>query len=127
VAPEDVEGVPSFPPSILCLHCYVAFSQFKVKKGDKNEEALRCTARFSSGRDLVEEFVAYGVWPLAHGWGMDEVKLRLMPFLGDQMVQSPAFTIDLRGRDAAAFIREVESETVKIVGKYVPKTEMIKS
>jgi hypothetical protein len=24
-------------------------------------------AGLSSGRDLVEEFMAYGVWPLAHG------------------------------------------------------------
>jgi hypothetical protein len=127
VAPDDVEEVPGFPSSILCSHCYMAFPQFKVKKGDKNEEALWCAVRLSSGRDLVEEFVAYGVWSLAHGWGLGEVKLRPMPFLGDQMVQSPAFAIDLRGRDAAAFVREVESKTVKIVGKYVPKTEMIKS
>jgi hypothetical protein len=33
----------------------------------------------------------------------------------------------LRGRDATAFVREVESEAVKIVGKYAPKTEMLKS
>jgi hypothetical protein len=81
----------------------------------------------SSGRDFVEEFVAYGVWPLAHRWGLGEVTLHLMPFLDDQMVQSPAFAIDLRGQDAAAFVREVESKAVKIVGKYVPKTEMIRS
>jgi hypothetical protein len=66
-----------------------------VKKEDKNEEALRCATRLSSGRDLVEEFFAYGVWPLAHGWGLGKVKLHPMPFLGDQTVQSPAFAIDL--------------------------------
>jgi hypothetical protein len=32
---------------------------------------------------FVEEFVAYGVWPLAHEWALGEVKLRLIPFLGD--------------------------------------------
>jgi hypothetical protein len=37
MVPEDVEGVPGFPPSILCSHCYVAFPQFRVKKEDKNE------------------------------------------------------------------------------------------
>jgi hypothetical protein len=40
VAPGDVEGLPSFPPAILCSHCYVAFPQFKVAKGDKDEEAF---------------------------------------------------------------------------------------
>lgn len=54
-------------PYIMCSHCYVAFPQYKVKKGDGGEEALRHAARLSSGRDLVEEFVACGVWPLAHG------------------------------------------------------------
>jgi hypothetical protein len=48
VAQEDVEGVPRLPPSILCSHCYVAFPQFKVKKGDKSEEALRHVARLCS-------------------------------------------------------------------------------
>jgi hypothetical protein len=50
-----------------------------------------------------------------------------MSSLGDQMVWRPAFAIDLRGRDAAAFVREVESEVVKIVGKYVLRTEMLRS
>jgi hypothetical protein len=50
-----------------------------------------------------------------------------MSSLGDQMVRRPAFAIDLRGRDAAAFVREVESEVVKIVGKYVLRTEMLRS
>jgi hypothetical protein len=59
----------------------------------------------SSDRDLVEEFVACGVWPLAHDWDLGEVKLRPMPFLNNLMVQSPAFTIELRGRDEVAFVR----------------------
>jgi hypothetical protein len=50
-----------------------------------------------------------------------------MPFLGDRMVQSPAFTVELRRRDAAIFVRKVESEAIKIVGKYSPKTELVMS
>jgi hypothetical protein len=96
-------------PTILCSHCYVAFPQFKVKKGDQNEEPLRDASQLSSGWDLVEEFVACGVWPLAHGWNLGEVRPHPMTSLGDQRVRSPAFTIDLRGRDATAFVREVGS------------------
>jgi hypothetical protein len=35
--------------------------------------------------------------------------------------------MDLCCRDAAAFVLEVEAEAVKIVGKYAPKTETLKS
>jgi hypothetical protein len=55
------------------------------------------------------------------------VKLHSMPFLKNQMVLSPAFTVDLCGRDGAAFIREMEAEAVKIVGKYCRKTKMSRS
>jgi hypothetical protein len=75
----------------------------------------------------VEEFIAFGVWPLAHGWALGEVTPCRMPTLGGQMVRSPSFVVDLRGRDAAAFVREVEVEAVKIVGKDVPKAETLRS
>jgi hypothetical protein len=61
-------------PAILCSHCYMALKQFKVKKGDRNKEAHRYAAPLSSDRDLVEEFVACGVWPLAHGWDLGDVR-----------------------------------------------------
>jgi hypothetical protein len=96
-------------------------------KGDQDEQTLRYAARLSSGRDLVEEFVACRVWPLAHEWVLGEVIPRGMPTLGDKLVRSPTFVVDLRGQDPATFVREVELEVVKIVGKYAPKTEMLKS
>jgi hypothetical protein len=50
-----------------------------------------------------------------------------MPTLGDRLVQSPTFAVDLRGRSSAAFVREVEAKAVKIVGKYVPRMETLRS
>ena len=38
-------------------------------------------------------------------------------------MRSPAFALDLRNRDPAAFVREAEDRAVRIVGRYVPKTE----
>jgi hypothetical protein len=35
--------------------------------------------------------------------------------------------MDLRGRDKTAFVREVVAEAVKIVGKYAPKTDTLRS
>jgi hypothetical protein len=111
----------------MCSHCYVAFSPFEVAKDDSDEGALRCAARKSSGRDLVEEFIGYGVWPLALGWVLGEVCPHQMPSLGEQLVRSPAFALDLRGQDPAAFVREVEDRAVRIVGRYVPRTEALRS
>jgi hypothetical protein len=79
----------------------------------------------SSGRDLVEEFIGYG--PLAHGWALGEVCPHKMPSRGGQRVRSPAFALDLHGRDPAAFVHEAEDGAARIVGLYVPKTEGLRS
>jgi hypothetical protein len=69
----EVKDVPGLPPAIMCSHCYVAFPRFELVEDDEDEGALRYAARMSSGRDLVEEFIGYGVWPLTHGWVLGEV------------------------------------------------------
>jgi hypothetical protein len=50
-----------------------------------------------------------------------------MPTLGQQLVRSPTFPLDLRGRDPAAFVREVEVGVVRIVGRYAPRMESLRS
>jgi hypothetical protein len=127
VSGSKVEDLPRLPAAVMCSHCYVAFLQFEVAEDDEDEGALRCAARMSSGRDLVEEFIGYGVWPLAHGWVLGEVCPRQMPTLGQQLVRSPAFSLDLRGRDPTVFVREVEDGAVRIVGQYAPRTEGLRS
>jgi hypothetical protein len=42
-------------------------------------------------------------------------------------VRSPAFALDLRGRDPAAFVREAEDGATRIVGRYMPRTECLRS
>jgi hypothetical protein len=42
-------------------------------------------------------------------------------------VRSPAFTLDLHGRDPTAFVREAEDGAARIVGRYVPRTEGVRS
>jgi hypothetical protein len=81
----------------MCSHYYVAYPPFEVVEDDENERALRIAARTSSGRDLVEEFIGYGVWPLVHGWALGEVCPREMPSLGGRKVRSPLFALDVRG------------------------------
>jgi hypothetical protein len=64
---------------------------------------------------------------LAHGWALGEVCPREMPSRGGQRVRSPAFALELHGRDPAAFVREAEDGAARIVGRYVPKTEGLRS
>jgi hypothetical protein len=79
VARGEVEDLPGLPAVVMCSHCYVAFPPFEVAEDDRNEGALRCAARMSSGRDLVEEFIGYGVWPLVHGWALAKYALARCP------------------------------------------------
>jgi hypothetical protein len=109
--------------SEMCSHFYSVYPPFEVAEEYVDEGALRCAAGLSSGRDLVEEFVAYGVWPLAHGWALGEVCPRQMPFHGGRVVRSPAFALNLQSRDPAAFVREAEDGAVRLIGRYVPRTE----
>jgi hypothetical protein len=67
VSEGTVEDHPGLPVAVMCSHYYVAYPQFEVAEDDAGEGANRCAARMSNGRDLVEEFGGYGVWPLAHG------------------------------------------------------------
>jgi hypothetical protein len=124
---DEVEELPGLPTTVMCSHCYVAFPPFEVAEDDEDKGALRCAARMSNGRDLVEEFIGYGVWPLEHGSVLGKVCPRQMPTLGQQLVRSPAFALDLCGRDPAAFVREVEDGAMRIVGRYAPRTESLRS
>jgi hypothetical protein len=64
---------------------------------------------------------------LAHGWVLGEVCPRQMPTLGEQLVRSPTFALDLCGRNPAAFVSEVEDGAVRIVGRYVLRMEALRS
>jgi hypothetical protein len=66
--------------------------------------------------------MALGAW-LGAGRSMPSP----MPSRGGMLVRSPAFVLDLHGRDPATFVREAEDGATRIVGRYVPKTEGLRS
>jgi hypothetical protein len=120
VSGGEVEDLPGLPAAVMCSHYYVAFPPFEVAEDDEDEGALRCTALRCTAR-------MSRVWPLAHGWVLSEVCPRQMPTLGEQLVRTPTFALDLCGRNPAAFVREVEDGAVRIVGRYVLRTEALRS
>jgi hypothetical protein len=127
VVEGTVEDHPGLPVAVMCSHYYSAYPQFEVAEEDGDEGAFRYAACMSSGRDLVEEFVRYGVWPLARGCALGKVCPRQMPSRGGKLVRSPAFALYLHGRDPAAVVREAKDGAVRIVGRYVPRTEAQRS
>jgi hypothetical protein len=68
-------------------------------------------------RDLADES-QMGCW---------SCELRPMPFKEKVLVRSPAFTIELHGRDAGAFTSEVEAKAVNMIRKYPIKIEVAKA
>lgn len=110
----------------LALLCCLPYIRCKEKG---------CGRSCFSPRDREEWWVGFdrGIYRLQSltvgAWmgGVGEVKLWLMPSLKNQLVPNLAFVIELRGWDSMEFFREVEAETVKIVGKYSTKTELTRS
>ena len=68
VSGGEVKDLPGLPAAVMCSHSYVAFPPFVVVEDNSDEGALRYAARMSSGRDLVDEFIGYGVWRMAGHW-----------------------------------------------------------
>ena len=50
-----------------------------------------------------------------------------MQTLGEQLVRRPAFALDLHDRNPAVFVCEVEDGAMRIVGRYVLRTETLRS
>jgi hypothetical protein len=97
---EDMADLPQSPNSSMVPHAFVAFPNFEVREQDQDEAALHHARVKSSDRDLVEEFIAHGVWPLRGGWAIKEIAWWKMPLKSvilrrEIMGTSHAFTIDL--------------------------------
>jgi hypothetical protein len=71
-----------------------------------------------SGRDLVEEYLACGIWPLGCGWFVGPVVRRdFAGFL--KQILSHAFVVDLGDRSWDIFVAETEKEAEYLVGPVI--------
>lgn len=62
--------------STLSPFQFEAFPRFAIAKGDRNNHAFNFAAVACSGRDLVEEYLTCGVWPLGRDWTVGPVARR---------------------------------------------------
>lgn len=69
----------------------------------------------SSDQDLVEAFIANGIWLLSFGWTVGRIEKRPTSFKENVTVVSPTFMIELHGQDGGAFVSDVEEESYKII------------
>jgi hypothetical protein len=66
-----------------------------------------------------------GPWRMDGRWARYALA-RCPPWVGGKC-EVHFFALDVRGRDPAAVVREAEDGAVRIVGRYVPKTEALRS
>jgi hypothetical protein len=81
----------------------------------ENEFGFAC--RILGGHDVIEEFVAAKVWPLAHGWKPNEITHISVDWMVSK-VPFPRFGLHLpEGMSLDDFISEVEKKDCVMVGK----------
>jgi hypothetical protein len=83
-----------------------------------NDDAFILACKNIGGRDIVEEFVSCGVWPLSIGVDFVLVKVDLTPF-SQHNVPLPNFPLSHEdGEDDVQLLARVEQEDRNIMGGY---------
>ena len=110
----EVEGRTVWPlASRLINNNPVAEPDFNVDDNSLNNRAFLMAYRYCNNRDLVEEFCAVGICPLAEDFSVGEMEKLILP--AGTEVPVPKLDADLRGMTATAFVPWVE----RCAGKYL--------
>ena len=67
------EGKGWYHPSIMSVFHFEALLRYTVKEKDHDGRAFSCVAVTCRGRDLVEEYLSCGIWPLSRGWSIGPI------------------------------------------------------
>jgi hypothetical protein len=104
-------------PSFAHLRHYPCM--FVVKEGNScTLYAHTCASKHIKGRDVMEEFIACNVWPLAAGISFERVKVGVTP-ISKLKVPLPKFAVAREDdEDNAGFLTRVEKEARVLVGSY---------
>jgi uncharacterized protein YktA (UPF0223 family) len=81
------------------------------------EHAFFLASTILGGRDVIEEFVTAGVWPISHGWAPNEF-ITFNVNWATQQVPFPRFGLLLKeGQTVEKFIEEVEKKVDTMIGE----------
>jgi hypothetical protein len=109
------------PHSRMSAHDYTIELKVECPDGDANEAAFIRATTTIGGHDIVEEFLACKMYPLASSFGFRSVTIGMTPM---SMVWTPLplFPIEVVSMETAdRVLVEFEMETKKILGCFRPK------
>jgi hypothetical protein len=106
--------------SYMCSLDFQMEPPFDCADNNSGDVAFIQVTKFIRGRDVVEEFIACGMYPLAFGAGFDMVATRMTP-ISKLKVSLPKFTVVRKddNEDDAQFLVRVELKAEGIVGSYI--------
>jgi hypothetical protein len=91
---------------------------FNCADDDLSDGTFVWASKHIGGRDVMEEFIACNVWPLAMGISFKQVKVGMTP-VSKLKVLLPRFVVAHEyDEDAAEFLARVKKEARLLVGSY---------
>jgi hypothetical protein len=92
--------------------------EYKVITRDPNKAAFRSATRHLSSRDVVEEFIAAGVWPLGRDWSLDDVREGTLKILKQPMICPPFNFVRPEDKTNEQIVEDVEYRANVLCGPY---------
>jgi hypothetical protein len=110
--------------SVHALRSHMSYLNFRTKPSfncaddDLSDDTFVWASKHIGGRDIVEEFIACNVWPLAAGISFEQAKVGVTP-VSKLKVPLPRFAVACEDdEDTAKFLARVEKEARVLVGSY---------
>jgi hypothetical protein len=112
---------------VYALHSWMGELDYTIEPevecpdNDPNDAAFIQTTVTIRGRDAVEEYMAWKIFPLAASFGFESVPLG-MPAISRVETPLPLFAMGtIAAEHADHFLAEVEMETKKVMGSFRPR------
>jgi hypothetical protein len=117
VGPRGGKSVHALRSRMSALRIHTKPS-FNYPNNDLSDEGFILASRYIGGRDIVEEFMPCGIWPLAAGVDFEHVKVRETSVL-KLKVPLPKFPLRRQeDEDNTELLVRIEQEARVIMGNY---------
>jgi hypothetical protein len=113
--------------SMFALHSQMSELDYAVKPevecsdDDPNDAAFVRAMATIGGRDVVEEYVACKMYPLATGFGFESVPVGMTPMSKVELPLPPFVVSTISAEHAGRVLAEVETEAERVLGSFGPR------